>query len=67
MASFRVQGRKNQIHIIDLDSVQWLEFMDEKYETHINKGEKNEAQLLVKKENYPQTKMHLFGSLVALI
>ncbi len=67
MRSFRVQGRNNQIYIIDLDSVQWLEFMDDKYEILINKGEKDEAKLLVNKEKYPHIKIGLLKTLVAFI
>ena len=50
MARFIVQGRYHQFYIIDLDSVQWLEFIDENYEILITKGEKDEDNLLVKKE-----------------
>ena len=51
-------------YLIDLVSLQWLEFLDDTYEVLINKGKKGEAKLLVKKEKYSHIKVDLFGALL---
>lgn len=67
MGSYTVLGRKNQLYIIDLESIQWLEFLDNKFEILVNKGEKDEASLLVSKNKFPETKSNFLAKVFSLI
>jgi len=67
MGSYTVLRRKNQLYIIDLDSIQSLEFLDDKFEILINKEEKDEVSLLVSKNKFPETKSNLLAKVFSLI
>lgn len=66
MGNFTVLGRKNKLYIIDLDSIQSLEFLDDKFQILINKWEKDEVNLLVSKNGFPEIKSSLLAKMFSL-
>lgn len=66
MGSYTVLGRKNQLYLIDHDSVKWLEFLDEKFEILINKGEMDEVALLVSENKFSEIKSNLLTKVFSL-
>ena len=66
MGSFTVLGRKNQFYIIDLESIQWIEFLDDKFEILVNEGKKDEVNLLVSKNGFPEIKSNLLAKMFSL-
>ena len=58
---------KNQFYIIDLELIQWIEFLDDKFEILVNKGKSDEVNLLVSKNEFPEIKSNLLVKMFSLM